>query len=84
MSIKLRLARYGGKKHAFYRLVAADSRARRDGRFLEQIGTYDPNTAPAAVRLKADRIKHWIGLGAQPSETVAKLLKDHLTAPSAS
>jgi small subunit ribosomal protein S16 len=82
MAIKLRLARYGGKKHAFYRLVAADERARRDGRFLEQLGTYDPNQRPAAVRLKADRVKHWLSVGAQPSETVGKLLKDHLNAPA--
>ncbi len=80
MAIKLRLARYGGKKHAYYRLVAADERARRDGRVLEQIGTYDPNIQPGRVTLKAERVRHWLSVGAQPSETVAKLLRDHLPA----
>ena len=74
MSVKLRLARYGAKKHAYYRIVAADESARRDGRFLEQVGTYDPNVKPAKVNVKADRIQHWLSVGAQPTATVRTLL----------
>lgn len=78
MAVKLRLARYGAKKHAYYRIVAAEERARRDGRFLEQVGTYDPNQVPVKVVLKQDRIKHWLGVGALPTDTVRNLLSRHL------
>lgn len=78
MAVKLRLARYGGKKHPYYRIVVADQRARRDGRFLEQVGTYDPSQQPAKVALKDERIKHWIGVGALPTDTVKNLLDRHL------
>jgi small subunit ribosomal protein S16 len=71
----IRLARTGRKKVATYRLVAADSRMKRDGRFLEMLGTYYPQTTPKQFKIKADRIAHWLKLGAQPSETVANLLK---------
>ena len=74
MSVKLRLARYGAKKHAYYRIVAADEGSRRDGRFLEQVGTYDPNEKPAKITVKADRIEYWRSVGAQPTATVKTLL----------
>ncbi len=79
MAVKLRLARYGAKKYAYYRLVAADERARRDGRFLELLGTYNPNLDPPVVTLKEDRINHWLSVGAQPSDTVRNLLKKNLS-----
>lgn len=83
MAVKLRLARYGAKKYAYYRIVAADQRARRDGRFLEQVGTYNPNIKPAAVTLKHERIQHWLSVGAQPTDTVKNLLSTHLEKPQA-
>jgi small subunit ribosomal protein S16 len=75
MSVKLRLARRGAKKAPFYHVVATDSRNPRDGKFTEEVGTYDPNVKPARVNLKADRIEHWLKLGAEPSSTVAQLIK---------
>ena len=75
MSVKLRLARRGAKKAPFYHVVATDSRNPRDGKVTEEVGTYDPNTKPARVTLKTDRIEHWLKLGAQPSSTVAQLIK---------
>jgi len=75
MSVKIRLTRRGAKKKPFYRIVAADSEFPRDGRFLEMLGTYDPMVEPAAVTLKEDRIKYWMGEGAQPTTTVKSLLK---------
>ena len=82
MAVKLRLARYGAKKHAYYRIIAADESARRDGRFLEHVGTYDPGANPAKVTLKADRVQHWLARGAQPTDTVRTLLARHLNAPA--
>ena len=82
MAVKLRLARYGGKKNAYYRIVAADGRAPRDGRFLEQVGTYNPLKDPADVTLKQDRVQHWLSVGAQPTDTVRNLLDKHLEAPA--
>lgn len=75
MAVKLRLTRRGAKKKPFYRIVAADSEAPRDGRFLDIIGTYDPNYDPATVVLKNDKIDYWLGQGATPTETVAKIIK---------
>ena len=75
MAVKIRLARRGAKKKPFYRIVAADSEFPRDGRFLETLGTYNPMVDPAAVTLKEDRIKYWMGEGAQPTTTVKSLLK---------
>ena len=75
MAVKIRLARHGAKKRPFYRIVIADSRYPRDGRFLEIVGTYNPMTAPKAVTLKSDRIAYWIGTGATPTDTVRNLLK---------
>jgi len=75
MPVKIRLARHGAKKRPFYRIVVADSESPRDGRFLENVGTYNPLTEAAAVNLKADRIQHWIGQGAVCTDTVKSLLR---------
>lgn len=73
--VKLRLQRYGTKKRPFYRLVAADVNARRDGRFIEQLGYFDPIRFTDQVNFKAERVQYWLKNGAQPTETVADLLK---------
>lgn len=75
MSVRLRLTRKGTKKKPFYRIVAADIEAPRDGRFLEALGTYNPMVEPADIVLKEDRIKYWLGEGAKPSTTVKSILK---------
>ncbi len=75
MSVVIRLRRMGAHKKPFYRLVAADSRMPRNGRFLEELGTYDPLKEPSAVQVNGDRIKTWLGQGAQMSDTVRRLLK---------
>ena len=75
MAVKIRLARYGAKKRPFYRIVVADGRYPRDGRFLENVGTYNPMTEPNEVTLKKERIEYWLGQGAIPSDTVSSLLK---------
>lgn len=74
MAVKIRLARHGAKKAPFYRVVVADGRARRDGRFIEIIGRYNPRTEPAFVELDVDKAEAWIAKGAQPTESVAKLI----------
>lgn len=74
MSVKIRLKRMGSKKHPFYRVVVADSRAPRDGRFIEVVGTYNPLTEPKEVTLKEDLVLEWLAKGAQPSDTVRTLL----------
>lgn len=73
--VKLRLKRMGKKRNPIYRIVVADIRSPRDGRFIEEIGTYDPNQEPSVVKVDADAAKKWLATGAQPTETVAKLLK---------
>jgi small subunit ribosomal protein S16 len=73
--VKIRLRRMGAKKNPFYRIVVADSRSPRDGRFIEEIGTYDPLTDPATIKVDADKVKAWIQNGAQPTDTVRGLLK---------
>ena len=73
--VKIRLRRMGAKKAPFYRIVVADSRYPRDGRFIEEIGTYDPTAEPAQLKEDADRAQAWIKTGAQPTETVKALLK---------
>ena len=78
MAVKLRLARHGAKKRPYYRLVAADQRFSRDGRFLEHVGSYDPNHDPPAVTLKRERIQYWLDKGAQASPTVGQLLAKHM------
>ncbi len=75
MAVKLRLARRGAKKSPFYHVVATDSRNPRDGRFNEEIGTYDPNFSPAKITLKQDRLDHWLKMGAKPSATVAQIIR---------
>ena len=75
MAVKIRLKRVGKKKQPYYRVVVAGSRSPRDGRFIEQIGTYDPHTDPSTFKVDADKVKDWISKGAQPTETVKKLLK---------
>ncbi len=74
MATKIRLQRGGHKNYAFYRIVIADSRAPRDGRFTEKIGTYNPNTNPATVDLNFERALYWVGTGAQPTDTVRNIL----------
>lgn len=77
MAVSIRLQRFGAKKRPFYRMVAADSRAPRDGRFLEQLGTYDPMLDPPAINLKAERLEYWLSVGAQPSQTAASVIRRH-------
>lgn len=74
MATRIRLKRIGAKKAPFYRVVVADSRSPRDGRFIEEIGYYDPTKEPAVVNINEERAKYWVGTGAQPSETVKALL----------
>ena len=75
MAVKIRLRRMGAKKNPFYRIVVADSRYPRDGRFIEEIGIYDPNTEPSTLKFDEEAAKKWLATGAQPTDTVAKLLK---------
>ena len=75
MAVKIRLRRMGAKKAPYYRVVVADSRYPRDGRFIEEIGSYDPLTDPATIKIDAEKAKKWIGNGAQPTDTVKALLK---------
>ena len=75
MAVKIRLRRMGKKKAPFYRIIVADSRSPRDGRFIEEIGTYDPNQDPSAVKINKEAAEKWLKNGAQPTEIVAKLFK---------
>ncbi len=75
MAVKIRLRRMGAKKAPFYRVVVADSRFPRDGRFIEEIGYYDPTKEPSVVNIDAEKAKKWLELGAQPTDTVRVLLK---------
>lgn len=74
--VKIRLRRTGSKKKPTYRVVVADSRSPRDGRFVEIIGYYDPRTEPITFNIHEDRMRHWLSVGAQPTDTVQKLLKN--------
>ena len=76
MATKIRLARHGHKDYAFYHIVVADSRSPRDGRIIERIGSFNPNTNPAAVILNFDRALYWVGVGAQPTDTVRTILSN--------
>jgi small subunit ribosomal protein S16 len=76
LAVKIRLRRTGAKKQASYRLVVAEARSPRDGRFFEIVGHYNPRRTPAELVLQEDKIKHWLGNGAQPSDTVARLLAE--------
>ncbi|WP_333652128.1 30S ribosomal protein S16 [Dissulfurispira sp.] len=73
--VKIRLTRMGAHKKPFYRIIVADSRARRDGPFIEIIGTYDPKKEPSEIKVDSERAKYWIERGAQPTDTVKKLLQ---------
>ncbi len=78
MAMKIRLARGGSKKRPFYSIVASDSRMPRDGRFLEKLGTYNPllpKDSEDRVKMDIDRVKHWLGLGAQPTDRIARMLE---------
>jgi small subunit ribosomal protein S16 len=75
MAVKLRLTRVGSKKNPIYRVVAADSRSPRDGKFIEIVGRYNPQHEPSLIEFDEDRVKHWLDNGAQPTEPVARLLK---------
>jgi small subunit ribosomal protein S16 len=74
MAVRIRLARMGRKKRPFYRIVAANSEAKRDGSFLEVVGTYDPQQEPAAISIKHEKLQVWLDQGAQPTETVRTLI----------
>ncbi len=85
MAVRLRLTRVGGRKNPIWRVVAADQRSKRDGRVLETIGHYNAQTQPSTIVLDEERVRHWLERGAQPSETVAKLLKTQgITGPAGS
>ena len=75
MAVRIRLKRFGTKKKVHWRVVVADARMPRDGRFIEEVGFYDPRRNPARIQLKVDRIQDWISKGAKPTETVESLLK---------
>ena len=75
MAVVLRLSRAGTHKAPFYHVVATDSRKSRDGRYLEDVGIYDPTQKPERIELKADRVEHWLKVGAKPSQTVAMVMK---------
>ena len=75
MAVKMRLRRMGAKKAPFYRVIVADSRSPRDGRFIEELGYYNPLTNPAEIKIDAEKAKKWLANGAQPTETVKSLLK---------
>ena len=76
MAVKIRLRRMGQKKAPFYRIIVADSRSPRDGKFIAEIGTYDPNVEPAAVKVDEEAAKKWLANGAQPTEVVSRLFKN--------
>lgn len=75
MAVKIRLRRMGRKKNPFYRIIVADSRSPRDGKFIEEIGTYDPNTDPSTVKVNEELAKKWLSTGAQPTDIVSKIFK---------
>ena len=75
MAVKIRLARHGAKKRPYYRIVVADSRKPRDGRFIEEVGRYNPCVSPSMIKLDQERIDYWISNGAKPTDTVERLMK---------
>lgn len=77
MAVKIRLARHGAKKRPYYRIVVANSRAPRDGRFIDEVGRYNPMTDPSTVQFDLEKVDKWIANGAQPTDTVARLLKSY-------
>lgn len=82
MAVKIRLRRMGAKKAPFYRIVVADSRFPRDGRFIEEIGYYDPTKNPSLIKIDLEKTQKWIATGAQPTDTVKKLIKIATEAPA--
>ncbi|MBR4718752.1 MAG: 30S ribosomal protein S16 [Lachnospiraceae bacterium] len=76
MAVKIRLRRMGQKKAPYYRIIVADARSPRDGRFIEEIGTYDPNTEPSTIKVNEELAKKWLNNGAQPTEVVSKIFKN--------
>jgi small subunit ribosomal protein S16 len=82
MSVRVRLTRVGSKKNPLWRIVVADQRSPRDGRFIEMIGHYNPQTQPSEIEIDDERLQHWLARGAQPSGTVKKLMKAKSTAPA--
>jgi small subunit ribosomal protein S16 len=75
MAVRIRLQRFGSKKRPYYRIVSIDSRKKRDGQFIEQVGTYDPMSSPHRITFKQDRYDYWVSVGAQPSDTVNSLYR---------
>ena len=77
MAVKIRLARHGAKKRPYYRIVVADSRKPRDGKFIEEVGRYNPCVSPSMVTFDKERVDYWLSVGAQPTDTVARLLENN-------
>lgn len=77
MAVKIRLSRHGAKKRPYYRIVIANSRAPRDGRFIEEIGRYNPCVDPSMIEFDKERLEHWLACGAQPTERVARLMETY-------
>ncbi|MBQ9004583.1 MAG: 30S ribosomal protein S16 [Eggerthellaceae bacterium] len=77
MAVKIRLARHGAKKRPYYRIIVADSRKPRDGKFIEEVGRYNPCVSPSFVTFDIDRVQYWLGVGAQPTDTVARLWENY-------
>ena len=75
MSVKIRLSRHGAKKKPYYRIVVSDSRSPRDGKFIEQVGSYDPKSPAGGIKINREKIESWIKRGAKPSQTVSELIK---------
>ena len=75
MAVKIRLARHGAKKRPYYRIVVADSRAPRDGKFIEEVGRYNPLTDPATIKFDMEKVDQWLKIGAQPTDSVARLIE---------
>lgn len=75
MSVKIRLSRHGGKKKPYYRIVVSDSRSPRDGKYLEQVGSYDPKATTGSVKLNREKVEKWLKQGARPTQTVSELIK---------
>lgn len=75
MSVKIRLRRHGGKKRPFYRIIVSDSRSPRDGKFIDQVGTYDPKAVSGGVKLDREKVEKWLKQGATPTQTVSEIIK---------
>jgi len=81
MSVKIRLSRHGTKKKPFYRIVVSDSRSPRDGKYIEQVGTYDPKSVSGGVKINKEKVERWLQRGAKPSQTVSELIKKSFKKP---